>query len=54
MKFKSILLFVLLVAIVASFNLSCQKNDPEIENQGVSDGGGPVPPPPPGRDTIPY
>ncbi len=30
MKFKSILLFVLLVAIVASFSLiSCHKNDPE-------------------------
>ena len=36
MKFKSILLFVLLVAIVASFNLvSCHKNAPE--NDGYSD-----------------
>ena len=36
MKFKSILLFVLLVAIVASFNLvSCHKND--LENDGYSD-----------------
>ena len=36
MKFKSILLFVLLVAIVASFSLiSCHKNDPE--NDGYSD-----------------
>ncbi len=33
MKFKSILLFVLLVAIVASFNLvSCHKNDPENDD----------------------
>ena len=36
MKFKSIFLFVLLVAIVASFSLiSCHKNDPE--NDGYSD-----------------
>ena len=36
MKFKSILFFVLLVAIVASFSLiSCHKNDPE--NDGYSD-----------------
>ena len=36
MKFKSILFFVLLVAIVASFNLvSCHKND--LENDGYSD-----------------
>ena len=36
MKFKSIFLFVLLVAIVASFNLvSCHKND--LENDGYSD-----------------
>lgn len=36
MKFKSIFLFVLLVAIVASFSLiSCHKNDPE--DDGYSD-----------------
>ncbi|MCQ2176210.1 MAG: hypothetical protein MJY80_07645 [Bacteroidales bacterium] len=33
MKFKSIFLFVLLVAIVASFSLiSCHKNDPENDD----------------------
>ena len=36
MKFKSVLFFVLLVAIVASFSfISCHKNDPE--NDGYSD-----------------
>ena len=36
MKFKSILFFVLLVAIVASFNLvSCHKNDPENDGYSV-------------------
>ena len=36
MKFKSILFFVLLVAIAASFNLvSCHKNDPENDGYSV-------------------
>ena len=36
MKFKSILFFVLLVAIVASFSfISCHKNDPENDGYSV-------------------
>ena len=36
MKFKSILLFVLLVSIVASFSfISCHKNDPENDGYSV-------------------
>ena len=36
MKFKSILFFVLLVAIVASFRfISCHKNDPENDGYSV-------------------
>ncbi|MBQ0124181.1 MAG: hypothetical protein KBS58_04985 [Bacteroidales bacterium] len=36
MKFKSVLFFVLLVAIVASFSfISCHKNDPENDGYSV-------------------